>query len=366
MTRPCASHGYALFLEPGCWFSRACAGAGAIVVALLCLLGGRGSAWAQQAADVEEESTVAGKPWYQGTTLEQRKKARELLLEGNKHIDELSFGDAVKKYQAAIEIWDNPVFHYNLAIAQINLMQPTAAYESLQKALQYGAAPFDEDRYKRALEYKKSLESQLARVHITCSQPGAEVSLDGRVIFVGPGTYQGVVQPGAHQLVASKQGYLTESRQLVGTPGEETRVEIRMRTPERVLTVRRWAAWKPWVVVAGGSLALLGAGVMDRQSSRGFDEYDDEFVALCGDAGCRQNEIPSELQSRLSGARTQQWIARVSYGVAGASLAVGAVLLYVNREKIVKVTEGSDDAAQVSLMPVFSRDSLGLQAGFRF
>lgn len=318
----------------------------------------------QPVADIAPGADDSKKAWFEDTTEAERQRAREIFLEGNRLIYVPAFAEAAQKYQEAIDIWENPAFYYNLAIAQINLLQPTAAYQSLQKSLRYGPVPLGQDKYDRALEYMKSLEAQLARVRITCKQPGVEVSMDGRMLFVGPGTYEAVVQPGAHQLVASKEGYLTESRQLVGTPGQESQVELRLRLATQVLTARRFAVWKPWAVVAGSAVLLGGAAYLDFKTSSDFDEFDTAFHSRCP-AGCVDSQLPAEFTDQLSQARTQQDIALATYAVGGALLATGAVLLYVNRERVIRIDD-DNEPSPVSLIPVITTESAGLSAGIRF
>jgi tetratricopeptide (TPR) repeat protein len=342
---------------------------GAVFMAVFLALAG--NARAQQAQqpgqpvpDIAPGADDEKKAWFENTTEAQRKRAREIFLEGNRLIYVPAFAEAAQKYQEAIEIWENPAFYYNLAIAQINLLQPTAAYQSLQKSLRYGPTPLGQDKYERALEYMKSLEAQLARVRITCKQPDVEVSLDGRMLFVGPGTYEAVVQPGAHQLVASKEGYLTESRQLVGTPGQESQVDIRLRLAAQVQTARRFAVWKPWAVVAGSAVLLGGAAYLDFKTSSEFDEFDTAFDSRCP-VGCVDAQLPEQFTNQLSQARTQQDIALVTYAVGGALLATGAVLLYLNRERVIRINDDSD-SSPLSLTPVITTEGAGLSAGIRF
>lgn len=302
-------------------------------------------------------------PWFQGTTEEERQRAREVFLEGNQLIAIPAYARAAEKYQEAIEIWDNPAFHYNLAIAQINLLQPTEAYGSLKQAVRHGPEPLGDDKHQQALEYMASLEAQLARVRITCDQPQVLVLLDGKPLFVGPGNYVGFVQPGGHQLVARKEGYNTDSRELVASPGEELAIDLRLTKPDQVLTVRKWAAWKPWAVVAGGVVLLGGAAYFDVQSSRGFDDFDADFSMRCP-TGCPDSQVP-DVVPRLEEAELQQKISLTTYAIGGAVLATGAILLYINRERIVRLA-GDSDAKSISLIPTVSHQAALVDVHLRF
>lgn len=308
--------------------------------------------------------------WMAGTTLQQRREANALFEDGNKLMDELAFADADKKYRAAIEKWNHPAFHFNRAIAQINLLQPIEAYRSIMSALKYGDAPFSPEKYKRALDYKETLDRTLAHVNIVCQQQGVVVTLDGKFLFTGPGGYQDVIRPGTHQLVATMDGYITETRDLVGDAGETSEIEVRLRPTLRIQSTRRWARWKPWTVVASGAVALGVSGFLDWNSSQQFADYDSQLLELCpAPDGCPMDEIPIGLSNTLSSARSQQWGARISYGVAGIALATGAVLLYLNQERLITVTDDSETTPTVStatLIPVVSRNSWSVQARILF
>ena len=307
-----------------------------------------------------------GKPWLKGTPLEDRKAAIALFEEGNTLMDDQQFVEADKKYAAAIARWDHPVFHFNRTTAQINLLQPIEAYESIKQALRHDDAPFEQVQYQHARATMKKLEGNLGHATIKCAQNGVRVTLDGKLLFIGPGEYKNVMRPGSHQLVATKDGYITDTRLIVGDAGKPTDVAVQLVPPKRLKAVRRWAAWKPWVVVGAGALALGAAGFLDWNSSQGFISYDASFVELCGEAGCQREELPTVLADELAGAETKQTLAQISYGVAGATLVVGAVLAYLNREKFINVAEAPEEPGSVSFVPVISNDAVGVRAGIRF
>ena len=64
-----------------------------------------------------------------------------------------------------------------MAVARINLGQPLEAHADLERAIRYGAAPLDADKYLQAINYKKLLVGQLAAIKIICREPGAAVTL---------------------------------------------------------------------------------------------------------------------------------------------------------------------------------------------
>jgi hypothetical protein len=315
-------------------------------------------------------------PWSKGVPLERRQAARAIFLEGNELIKDTLFAKAADRYREAIAIWDDTAFHYNLAIAQINLDQPIEAYESLKKAMLYGEAPLGSSRYEQSHNYLKLLENQLAWIEVVGNDAGAEVSLDGKPLFVGPGRHEGLVRPGAHQLVASKPGYLTWSEPIVVSSGERRSIEVTLVTLDQVSeSSRRWATWKPWAVVGGGAVVALAGGVVHWRAAANFGEYDDEFLQLgCvvepdpEAPGCTETDVPAHMQDRLRRATREQRIAVASYTVGGAALATGLVLVYLNRPRLTQKAERAERnrPADISFSPVVTPRSMGLSATMRF
>src|SRR5439155_9990662 len=121
----------------------------------------------------------------------------------------------------AVKHWDHPAIRFNMAVALVNLDQPLEAYEDLEAAMKFGAAPLGNDAYAQGLTYKKLLDGQLTHLRVTCALDGAEVTLDGQPLLHGRGEATRLLLPGSHQVVAAKPGFLTETSALVLVPGKE-------------------------------------------------------------------------------------------------------------------------------------------------
>jgi hypothetical protein len=315
-----------------------------LVVALLCA--GRNLA----RADTEEV-----KPWSQGISRETRAQARDIFMEGNRLMAIPLFAPAAEKFEEALALWPHPAIHYNLAIAQLNLLQQVAAYENLKKAIAHGAGPLGKDEYRQAMEYYRRLQTQLGFVDLRCDDEGAEVRLDGKLVLTGPGSHEAVLMPGSHQIVASKPGYVPEAREIVISPGERIDVSMRLRLPERVETERYMPAWAPWAGMGVG-VALLSTGAyFDWRSSADLVRYKEDFSAQCP-FGCADVEAP-ELSDRgreiERGKRTA-----VGLYIAGSAVLVGsAIMIYVNRERVVRSKVRSFSSA---LTPMWSPHAAGL------
>jgi hypothetical protein len=301
-------------------------------------------------------------PWESGVSAERRQAARELMLEGNRLIKVPLFAQAAARYRDALALWAHPAIHYNLGIAQLNLVQPIEAYRSFQEAMRHGPAALGQEKFEQAEEYLAILETRVARIEVSCDIAGAEVTLDGEPLFVGPGTREEIVNPGRHQLVASKSGHVPDTRQIAVSAGERARAALAPRSVDELATrERRWAVWKPWVVVAAGAGVVAGAGYLDWKSSSEFDRFEEGFAAECR-RGCTGSDIGALVELKET-AELQQRIGLGLYVAGGTALAVGAALIYFNREQLVQRSEAGP---AVSIMQVVTVTGGGLSASVRF
>jgi hypothetical protein len=204
------------------------------------------------------------------------------------------------------------------------------------------------------------LRNQLAHVEVTCDEPGARITLDGKPLFTGPGRHQALVLPGGHQIVASASGRIPATEQLVLAPGQRAAVALVLHAPERTVTVRYMPAWIPWVSLGVGAAVLGVGGYVDHQASDALAAFDVDFNRRCP-RGCTEIEAPG-FDGRLAGIGREQAVARGLYAAGGAVIMVSAALLYVNRERVERRTADGT----VSMMPMAAPDALGLTARVRF
>lgn len=330
-----------------------------LAVALALLTVWAGPAAAQEARAAEE------RPWAQGVPADKQKAALELFRAGNTLLKESVFVRAAEKYRQALALWDHPAIHYNLALALLNLDQPIEVHEHLVAAMRYGAAPLDNEKFENAKSYKTLIEKQLARVEFRCDTPGASVTMDGQVLFVAPGRYEGMVRPGAHTIVATKQGYLPTDVSRTLLPGEVTKLDLKLYTSEELTRYRRsWSAWKPWAVLGAGAAVAVGGGLLHMQARTSFRDFD-AGIQACG--GCVPEPGVADLRTRGD---SLQKVAIGTYALGGAAVAAGAVLVYLNRPQSYRITPTEAMSEQgeqsVSVAPLFGGGERGVLATFRF
>ena len=287
--------------------------------------------WA--AGVTEAEQATAVKPWVVGVSEDEQKVALELYAQANVEFQGARFAQAVTKYKEALKHWDHPAIHFNLAVSLINLDQPLDAHEHLEQALKYGADPFGADLYAQGLTYRHSLDGQIARVKIACSEPGTSLTLDGAYLFTAPGEVERIVLPGKHQVVGTKQGYLTASETLELLPARLTKYDVHLvALRSAVKVVRRWAAWKPWAVLGSGGGALALGGAAYALANHDFHSYDTGIAAHCPH-GCDATMVSalSDLTATKRHGELAQGVAVSLFAIGGAVAVAGAIAVVLNQ-----------------------------------
>ncbi|OJT17245.1 hypothetical protein BO221_46860 [Archangium sp. Cb G35] len=320
-----------------------------IVVTVLAL-------WTNVAAAQTQQLVGGSSRWAQGVSQEEQKTARELFYAGNVALTESIFTTASEKYVKALRHWNHPAIHYNLALALMKLDRPIEVYEHLTSAMNYGPEPLGKDKFENATRYKELLDTQLVRLTISCDEPGARVTLDGQVLFEGPGKHQGLVRPGTHSIVAVKEGYMTSDKSRPLMPGEKVTISLRPYVP---VYKTRWPAWMPWAMMGSGVAIAAGGGLLHQQTSKNYGVFD-SGIRWCG--GCDPNTNGLAV-ARARGDQLQR-AAFGAYALGGGALATGAVLLYINQSRLIPV-EPNLEAETVSISPILGSTN-GALATFRF
>jgi len=146
-------------------------------------------------------------PWKIGVTEQQRVTAQKFLEAGNTLFLEKKYPEALKQYEAAVGAWNHPAIRFNIVRCLIQLERPAEAFDALEAALVYGAAPLEDSVYTEALAYRKLLANQIAHLDVSCTQAGTRVSIDGQIVIAScPGKASQRVKPGSHQLVGVTGG----------------------------------------------------------------------------------------------------------------------------------------------------------------
>ena len=283
-----------------------------------------GRAHGDSAVDPQQ---FAARPWANGVSDSELAIAMDLHVSGNREFADSHFEQALAKYRDAIQHWDHPAIRYNMAICLLKLDRIVEARDHLERSLSYGAAALGAGPYQQALLYRKLLDAQLAHVTITVQEPAAGVTLDGSWLFTGPGSREIYLQPGKHEVTATKARFLPATMAILVTGGEQLTYELE---PAPSAPARPRPSWRPWAVFAGGAAAIGLGAVSYTAGQRGFADYDRAVVVHCP-RGCDRAALAAapEILRTKNRARTEQMVGVSLFAVGGAALVAGAISLFL-------------------------------------
>ena len=275
-------------------------------------------------------------PWSVGVTDAQKATAQRFLEAGNALFLDKKYAAALDQYRAAVEAWDHPAIRFNIVRCLIQLDRPVDASDNLKLALTYGAAPLEEAVYSEALAYEKLLANQIAELAVSCTQPGVAISLDGQPLATCPGQASRRISPGQHQLVGTKAGLLTRTIEVVAIGGTAQAIELTLQPLTKAARIEhRWPTWVPWGVFGGG-FAIVGAGGLVRLVAVSqMETYERAVRQRCSDRACDLAQDLGDVRAAKVDAERNGTIAVGLFIAGGATVATGAVLLYLNRGRTV-------------------------------
>jgi hypothetical protein len=296
-------------------------------------------------ADDPRESE--SKPWAAGVSADAQARALEIFRAANAQFLESQYAPALVQYREALAIWDHPAIHFNIAVCLMNLDQPLEALEHLEQAMRWGESGLAEGLYTQGVTFKKLLEGRLATLRVDSAGHGAEVLLDGKVMFVAPGSTTLRVLPGAHQLVARQAGMATTTRELTLVGGTTTTESIDVARLAVVTTryERKWKSRTPWLVAAAGVAATAGGVTLLLLGRSNLASYQDYVDLHCPD-GCAPMTIAPSVYARHDRGEIQVWTGTPLAAVGGAAIVTGIVMLLLNEPRKVApvITPGTAGA----------------------
>ena len=169
----------------------------------------------------------------------RKKKARELLIEGDKKLkrgDQLSkrgkmedafaeFELALVDYQAAFESYPDPQIYFPIAQAEQRLGRFVEALQHYQQLLSEGKniTPALRDTVEKQLQ---DIKKNLASVVLDVKQDGAVILIDGREAARTPTISPIWVEPGQHTYAVTAKGFTPVEGKMDLLPGKELRRKI--------------------------------------------------------------------------------------------------------------------------------------------
>lgn len=314
--------------------------------------------------DVSAIIPQSDRPWETGVTARQKKTARQLLGEGNDFWSQARFSEAAEKFTQALEHWDHPKIHYNLALALVALDRPLESREHLLAAMRYGDRALSAKELERAKFHLQDVaKRRLAAIDVRCDIPGADIRIDGQSAFVAPIHHHTVVLPGLHAITASKPGYVGTEHSAMLSPGLVWVIQPKVyANAELTRHRRRWPSLRaePSILMGAGA-ALLALGVVFTVSANAAVEDINER--------CRNRnpcEFSGELYDLDSRADQLRAIAGFSYVTGGTVFITGLVLSLLNMERPYLITPPKGHPNFVPMSPLAGVRALGVAGGGRF
>ena len=304
--------------------------------------------------------------WAQGVPPANQARAAALFEQGNELLENSLFPKAIERYTQALELWNHPSIHYNMALALVHLNDPVRLHQHLTEAMRYEGQPLDAAKVARIRDLLKVVERQLVRLRITSDVAGASVRMNGQELFVAPGRYESWVLPDDYTFTVIREGYPLNERKRTAVAGEELILDYKLYTREELTRYHRlWPAWRPWAVVGVGAVLTSGGLLLNGRASERYRRFDEE-VSRCSSANNDRGCLPSpELLTERARGNKFQTAALGSFAVGGAALALGVTLSYFNRLQA-DVINPDEHEQSLHIAPVVGSDQRGVQASFSF
>ena len=290
---------------------------------------------------------------------EARTRAERLFAEGNQLLEKYRLARAVEKYRQALELWDHPAIHFNLAKALHGLDRPLEAYRHAELALHggpewLGTGEQGQKNHDLILALKNELQAELAEVTVTSKERGVQVAVGSERIALDSRAEQ-MVLPGTHRMSAQKRGLQTLSESFKVSPGESVTVTLSSHRPA--------APWRPWAATGGGlALGIVGS-LLCVQAWSSRDELERRAIEQCSGMECTGTEAEA-LASDWSSANLRWRIGLGSVAVGVGAAAIGGYFLVRNRQPELRMTIVR--RGTLSLTPAVSPALTGMTAAITF
>ena len=304
---------------------------------------------------------TGNEPWYRQANADARQRGQALFAQAFDKHQQLLRGEAKELYEQALAQWDNPDIQWNLALVLEDLGHYLRAHEQLESTLRWGTA-LGPERLREVRDRMRTLETQrLARIEASREEPGAVITLDGAAWLPHAERRSTLVLPGEHYLAAIKPGYIPVTRSVVMKAGQQAHVALPM-DEDRLLEIRRWTAWKPWVVVGAGVAVASAGAALEWRAFAAQHDLEDKVARCSADAGNASCDA-----SQFTDPETIKLKNRLAIGViaaGGTAVAVGLALTWLNRSTARRAEPRPP--SRIELTPILSPHGAELSALVRF
>ncbi|MFH0903486.1 MAG: PEGA domain-containing protein [Pseudomonadota bacterium] len=163
-------------------------------------------------------------------TTEAEAEARVLFREGNRLLDKRDLLGALDMYRAAFRRYPNAKILLNTAGVLVELRRKAEAADTYERYLADPAA--DPKIMPKVAQIVAELEKEIGRLRIEVGEPGARMWLDGKEVGESPQALLVRVDPGAHTLMAVKEGFASSVATVTVGRGDLRTVVLRLERPD--------------------------------------------------------------------------------------------------------------------------------------
>ncbi len=192
----------------------------------------------------------------------RRAEASKLSVQGSAAWESGEYLSALADFEKAYSIFPSPNLRYNMGRALSDLGRDLEALEAFEEFM---AKATDAPEKARGIAKAKIavLEKRIARLSISCSIGGAQITVDGRIIGKAPLTQNVRVDPRAHQVSAELAGYAPGLAVASPRPGETIEIRLQLHKVGVASTPikKRWWFWTILGSAAAASATAIALGV---------------------------------------------------------------------------------------------------------
>lgn len=307
---------------------------------------------------------------------ENKAAARDLAIEGIKLAQAGQCEEAVPKLTRAEKLYHAPTILTWIGQCQIQMGQYVEGTETLNSVIREKISTDSpaayHDAQTKARELVQKAQPKIAKLTIEVAPPeleGLEVKVDDRAISAALVGAPRPTDPGTHVVTISAPGYKAASQEIkLEEGGKETITFTLERDPNAatgaVATTETAPAdeaqsadsgggiapWIGWTTIGVGAALMAGGGVMGMMAINKEKELD------CADSGAC---APSE-EETLKSARTNATVSTVLFGVGGAAVVTGVVLLITGKSS----SESKTATTEPHISPFVGWASVGVSGHF--
>ena len=279
-------------------------------------------------------------------------QARELYLRGVTHVKRQEWSEALAAFERSSAVRPHATTTFNIGVCERALGNYTRARGIFQRALEQGAARPDtlaESLQTEAKALIDQIDRSLVRVAVTLEPAHASLAVDGRPLRRAPaadklvlvagveppgpgvrppsGRFELVMNPGAHVITISRQGYADAVVRKSFAPGDKKTLDLRL---ERLPATLRVSANVEDALVSVSDVDVGPVPVEVRRPAGsyrvivqkdGFEPYEASVSMRAG----QESSLSASLRPEER-ALTQEWW---FWAGAAAVVATGVVVTYV-------------------------------------